>query len=109
MEIENEDQALNVSDYAKRICKEIGWPYAGNLTLLCDCISSLGFMKGTGVGGGYFSLLEAVRLARSKGIRVDRWFFQDGRYVEILEEALPPANDPLLSVPPSISGSIKPN
>ena len=74
---------LNVGEYAKRICKEIGWPYSGNLTLLCDCITSLAYSKGLDVWGGFISLMEAVEWAKEQEIRVDRWFFQDGKYTEI--------------------------
>jgi len=80
------EAGLNVSEYAKRVCTEIGWPYSGNLTLLCDCISSLARMKGLDVLGGFFSLLEAVEHAKRTGAKVDRWFFTDGKYVEQLEE-----------------------
>jgi len=80
------ERGLNVSEYAKKVCVEIGWPYSGNLTLLCDCISSLARMKGLDAWGGFFSLLEAVEHAKRTGVRVDRWFFTDGKYVDQLEE-----------------------
>lgn len=93
------ESGQNISEYAKLVCKEIGWPYTGNLTLLCDCISSLAHMKGLDAGGGFFILMEAVELAKRDGIRVDRWFFQDGRYVALIEELenaakrIPPESD----------------
>lgn len=84
------DRGLTIGEYAKQICKEIGWPYSGNLTLLSDCISSLAHLKGVDGWGGFISLMEAIRLARAQSVRIDRWFFQDGRYVELLKEAEAP-------------------
>jgi hypothetical protein len=75
---------LNVGEYAKRVCREIGWPYSGNLTLLCDCITSLAYARGVDVWGGFISLMQAVEWAKEQEIRVDRWFFQDGRYNNIV-------------------------
>ena len=80
---------LNIGEYAKRVCKEIGWPYSGNLTLLCDCISSLAFKNGVDAWGGFTSLMEAVELAQQQHMRIDRWFFQDGRYMELVQEVPP--------------------
>jgi len=80
---------LHITEYAKRVCKEIGWPYSGNLALIADCISSLAYMKGLDVWGGFISLMEAVELAKQQAIRVDRWFFQDGKYNEIENEFTP--------------------
>lgn len=82
------ESGLTVAEYAKRVCKELGWPFAGNLTLLCDCLTSLAYMKGLDVQGGFFSLMEAVEHAKRTNVRVDRWFFQDGRYVEMEPEEL---------------------
>lgn len=102
---------LNINEYAKQVCKEIGWPFAGNLTLLCDCISSLGHMKGLGVWGGFFNLMEAVEHAKRQGVRVDRWFFQDGKYAELdIKHELAPNSDPppkppspAVAMPPKIA------
>jgi len=97
------ESGLMVSEYAKRICKEIGWPYAGNLTLLCDCISSLAYMKGIDERGGFFSLMEAVEQAKRIGVRVDRWFFQDGRYAEMEPEPIvEPIIEPTIESEPEI-------
>lgn len=76
----NIERNLQVPEYAKRVCDEIHWPRAGNLTLMCECISSFGL----GGWGGFIRLMEAVELAREQGIRVDRWFFQDGKYNGLL-------------------------
>ena len=105
------DAGLNVSEYAKQVCKELGWPYQGNLTLFCDCISSLAYMKRVDVRGGFFSLMEAVEHAKRNGIKIDRWFFQDGRYAEIAPE-LPSLEVELSTENPPGSSSVverKPN
>lgn len=99
-----------VAEYAKRVCREIGWPFAGNLTLLCDCISSLAFMHATDGRGGFFILMEAVELAKQQGLSIDRWFFQDGRYNEVQPEE-PPARKNVrpVAMPPIVTAQRKPN
>lgn len=83
------DSSLTVGEYAKRVCQEIGWPYSGNLTLLCDCIHSLSFSRGVDAWGGFIILMEALEEAKRQGARIDRWFFTDGRYNDIAPAAAP--------------------
>jgi hypothetical protein len=85
---ENMEAGLAVPEYAKRVCQEIGWPYSGNLTLICDCILSLARMKGTDVQGGFFLLMAAIEHAKESGAfrRRGRWFFQDGDYARLPAE-----------------------
>lgn len=85
----NIESTLCVREYAERICKEIGWPISGNLELLKGCITSFAYSRGLDVWGGFIILMEAVELAKQQGVRVDRWFFQDGRYTEIQADESP--------------------
>ena len=88
------DTKQHPREYAMRVCKELGWPYEGNLKLLTDCVESLAFSAQVDTWGGFVLLMEAVENAKAQRIRVDRWFFQDGRYTEILPAKLSAARKP---------------
>jgi hypothetical protein len=53
-----------------------------NVQLLQDCIEAIA--DPGNMLGGFWRLMEAIEEAKRRGIRVDRWFFQDGKYNEIV-------------------------
>jgi hypothetical protein len=67
-------------------------------------------MKGLDLRGGFFLLMEAIEHAKGTGVRVDRWFFQDGKYVDMEPQELEVAEE--LERLPSQAGALiarKPN
>lgn len=75
--------ALPVLDHARQILRTIGWPLAGNHELIADCIQSIAKAKALDFSKASEYLARAIRLAREQGIVIDRFFFADGRYMEI--------------------------
>jgi hypothetical protein len=61
----------------------MGWPLAGNHELIADCIQSIAKAKALDFPKASEYLTRAIRLAREQGIAIDRFFFADGRYMEI--------------------------
>jgi hypothetical protein len=74
---------LPVLEHSRQSLRAIGLPLAGNHELVADCIQSIAKAKALDFAKATEYLMRAVRLAREQGITVDRFFFQDGVYMEI--------------------------
>ena len=83
-----EDELTSV-EYAKQICRDLGWPLSGNATLISDCITAIAFQRKLSVENGFYCLVTKIKLAKRQGIKVNRWFFQDGKYQEVKAENMP--------------------
>lgn len=84
-----ENGAWTAVDGAKRLCRELGWPILGNLRLFCDCIDAVAHSNSCDAKQGYRLLRDAIKDATAQAIRVDRWFFQDGHYMELIQNRTP--------------------
>jgi hypothetical protein len=82
---------LHVRQYAILICKELRWPNANNVELIAECIAVLA--EDGDIRRGFVKLMEAVTEARLQTIKVDRWFFQDGKYNDITVPDVAPSVD----------------
>lgn len=74
---------LPVLEHARQILRSVGWPLAGNHELIADCIQSIAKAKAIDFPEASEFLTCAIGLAREQGIVIDRFFFTDGRYMEI--------------------------
>jgi hypothetical protein len=77
---------LHARQYALMVCQELRWPKSGNVDLVGECIVALSSEGNAHFG--FVKLMEAITLAKEQGMKVDRWFFQDGKYnnFEMVEE-----------------------
>ena len=84
-----QDGTLNAVEYAELICRELGWPASGNQKLIAECITAIAFQKKISVEDGFCYLVAKIRMAKTQGIKVNRWFFQDGKYHDVKAENMP--------------------
>jgi hypothetical protein len=84
-------EGLHELQYARHILEEVlGWPAKGNLELIGDCIRSISLTKKATLRAAHVFLVKAITLAKEQEIPVDKFFFQDGRYMEIRPKSAPP-------------------
>ena len=77
-------EGLHELQYARHILEEIlGWPAKGNLELIGDCIRSISLAKKLTLQASHAYLKRAIKLAKEQQIPVDKFFFVDGKYMEI--------------------------
>jgi len=78
-------EGLHELEYARHILEEVlAWPaIKGNLELIGGCIRSISKAKQLSLLKAHGYLTRAIDLAKKQSIPVDRFFFQDGAYMEI--------------------------
>jgi len=73
-------QDLHELNYARKILDDLGLPAKGNLELVADCISALAKQKRQPLYEAYKFISRVALLAQGRGVKVDRWWFQNGDY-----------------------------
>jgi hypothetical protein len=78
-------EGLHELEYARNILEEVlAWPaIKSNLELIGGCIRSISKAKQRSFAKAHGYLMRAIDLAKKQAIPVDRFFFQDGVYMEI--------------------------
>jgi hypothetical protein len=78
-------EGLHEFEYARNILEEVlAWPaIKSNLELIGGCIRSISKAKQLSFAKAHGYLTRAIDLAKKQAIPVDRFFFQDGVYMEI--------------------------
>jgi hypothetical protein len=75
---------LTELEYARHILEfSLGWPSKGNLEMMADCITAVSKAKRLTLVQAYKYLVRSVELAKEQGIKVDRFWFQGGEYVNV--------------------------
>jgi hypothetical protein len=78
---------LHELEYARQLLEEIlGWPAKSNLELIADCLRSITKSKKLTPVQAYKYLNRAITLAKRQSISVDRFFFAEGKYMDIRPE-----------------------
>ncbi len=71
-------------EYARSLLENTcGWPAKGNLEMIADCITAVSKAKRLTLPKAYKYIVRAVELAKQQGIKVDRFFFQGGEYMNV--------------------------
>jgi len=92
MSSQNMDRTQNLKEYARCVCKELGWPATVNQTLFCECIENLAHSRAGGdLWSGFELLMLAIEAAKTAGTpKVDHWFFKDAKYIHVLDKLKKP-------------------
>lgn len=81
-------EELHSLEYARHLLEnKLGWPpIKPNLELLADCVSSVSKARKITKAGACDWLEEQIGKARKRGIKVNRWWLQEGEYNNLDEE-----------------------
>jgi hypothetical protein len=70
-------------EHARRILRDLGLPLTENHALVADCIQSIARAKQLDFAGASDYLIGAIRQGRAQGVPINRFYFVDGRYMEV--------------------------
>ena len=77
-------------DYAKQVCRGIGWPDDPlNIRLFSSCITAIAFSRKLTIEGAFNWLSIKIRLAQRQGIKINYWFFHEAKYNYVTASDLP--------------------
>jgi len=73
-------------NYSRKILDDLGLPAKGNLELVADCIEAFAKSKRIPLHEAYAFIWERCEKATKRGVLIDRWWFQNGTYRDMVIE-----------------------
>jgi hypothetical protein len=84
---------LTALEYSRHLLEEIlAWPAKGNIELVADCLTAISKSKRLPLPKAHGYMERAIRLAREQNVEIDRFWFQNGDYMNMRPTVKHPAD-----------------